>query len=236
MLIHDGQTRELKSDLTLGGILAFIAGGVNSAGYLAYGYFSANMTGNVSMVSELLSVRHFQAAGAFCAIVGMFILGAFVATSLIQAGKSRGYSNIYALTLIVEAVVLALAGLWVSLSFDHINGLALVSVLSFSMGVQNAASTRISESRVRSTHVSGIATDIGVGLALLTGEVSRSQRTMVLERLRLHAVTIASFALGGIAGALTFETVQGLAFCLFSGALVLLSIRYIRIGKRSVDS
>ena len=90
MLIHENENRSDGADLLLACLLAFIAGGVNSVGFIAYGYFSANMTGNVSLVSETLSVWELRTAFAFSAIVLMFILGAFLASLFIQAGKRKG--------------------------------------------------------------------------------------------------------------------------------------------------
>ena len=105
MLVHEGDSRTSKIDLLLAAVLAFVAGGVNSAGFLAFGYFSANMTGNVSMISDHMSVREFSAALAFLMIVVMFVLGAFSASLFIEIGKQRRLANIYALTLLSEAAL-----------------------------------------------------------------------------------------------------------------------------------
>lgn len=229
MLIHENENRSDGADLLLACLLAFIAGGVNSVGFIAYGYFSANMTGNVSLVSETLSVWELRTAFAFSAIVLMFIFGAFLASLFIQAGKRKGRSNIYALTLISEAVMLVLLGVFVSLLPDSVNGSVVVGLLALTMGVQNAASTRISGSRVRTTHVSGLATDIGVGLAsLCSSEQGAGFRLEVRTRLRLHGATVSSFIAGGVAGALSYSTIQGLTFCLFGAVLFGLGARYLK--------
>lgn len=226
MLIHEGDTRTPAVDLLLASILAFVAGGINSVGFLAYGYFSANMTGNVSLVSELLSGWQLRAAAAFFTIVLMFIIGAFLASMFIQVGKRQQLRTVYALTLGVEGAILMLVGICVSVQPDALNGFVVVGLLALSMGIQNAASTRISGSRVRTTHVSGLATDIGVGLALLWGTRGDAQRSEISVRLRLHAVTIFAFAAGGIVGALMYTSFQGLAFCLFAGMLFALCAIY----------
>jgi len=231
MLVQEGATRTLATDLLLAASLAFVAGGVNSAGYLAFGYFSANMTGNVSLISDHISTRQFAIALAFMAIVAMFILGALAASSFIQIGKARGLRNIYALTLLAEAALLMGVGVAAYGSARPVSGLTIVGLLSFAMGIQNAASTRISLSRVRTTHVSGIATDIGVGLAMLLGEGDHHQRREIAGRLKLHSVTITSFLAGGVAGVLSYNTIDGLAFCAFSIVLFGLCMRYV--GRRA---
>lgn len=227
MLIREGDTRTASIDILLAATLTLVAGGVNSAGFLAYGYFSANMTGNVSMLSDMLSARQVDAALAFLVIIAMFILGAFIASLFIQAGKRRQLRNIYALTLAAEACLLLAVGVALGTRMVASSGILVVGVLSLTMGVQNAASTRISGSRVRTTHVSGIATDIGIGLATLLGAEPGTVRPDVVQRLWLHLVTIVSFALGGVLGVVGFQALGGGAFCLMALFLFALSARYM---------
>ncbi|RFZ82464.1 DUF1275 domain-containing protein [Shinella sp. WSJ-2] len=227
MLIHEGDTRTHAIDVMLASILSVVAGSVNSAGFMAYHFFSANMTGNISMASELLAISQFDAAISFLTIVVMFILGAFTASVLIEVGKRRQRRNIYALTLIVEAAILVLVGLTLSGTTALPNGTVLVGLLSFTMGIQNAASTRISGSRVRTTHVSGVATDIGVGLAMLASGQA-NEKTAVLRRLSLHLATVAAFAVGGILGVIGYQHFGSMAFSLFAVPLIVLSVLYLR--------
>lgn len=228
MLVHEGDSRTSTIDLLLAAVLAFVAGGVNSAGFLAFGYFSANMTGNVSMVSDHLSISELRAALAFLMIVVMFVLGAFSASLLIEIGKQRRLANIYALTLLSESALLMAVGIYAAASGETANGITIAGLLSFTMGIQNAASTRISGSRVRTTHVSGIATDIGVGLALLIGGRASPERTQIIRRLTLHAATVAAFLIGGIAGVLGYKALGGVVFCAFPVVLLALCARYLR--------
>lgn len=228
MLIQEGDKRTPATDLMLASILAFVAGGVNSAGYMAYRYFSANMTGNVSMASELIAISQLDAALGFLAIVMAFILGAFLASILIEIGKRHKRDNIYALTLIVEAGLLLLVGLTFALSTHPPNGILMVGLLAVTMGIQNAASTRISGSRVRTTHVSGVATDLGVGFAMLLSRSSSVEKAVTVLRLKLNLATIASFALGGVLGVVGFQQLGGMTFCVFAMPLIVLSVRYLR--------
>ena len=55
MLIHAGRDRPVTFDLQLAVWLSLAAGAVNAAGFRALGFFSANMTGNVSSMSEGLA-------------------------------------------------------------------------------------------------------------------------------------------------------------------------------------
>lgn len=228
MLIHEGDKRTPATDLMLASSLALVAGGVNSAGYMAYHYFSANMTGNISMASDLLAVGRFEGALAFLTVVVMFIFGAFVASVLIEIGKRRSRANIYALTLVVEAAILIAVGLRAALSPVPPNAVLMVGLLSMTMGIQNAASTRISGSRVRTTHVSGVATDLGVGLAMLIGRGRSAENAAIRLRLKLYSTTIVCFTIGGMLGVLGHEYLGGASFVALAAPLLLLSALYIK--------
>ena len=129
---------------------------------------------------------------------------AAVSTLVIGMGKRRGYPGIYALVILLEAVLLAClegVALWLQ---PRLGIPALVLGLAFLMGLQNAVVTRISDARVRTTHVSGMATDIGIELALLLdgwrGRTAGGEGESVRGRLRLHLETICSFFVGGVVG------------------------------------
>ena len=234
MLIHEGDQRAPTADLILGASLAFVAGGVNSAGYLAYNFFSANMTGNVSIASEFLTLNQPSLALSFAVIVLTFIFGSFAASLLIEFGKAHKLQNVYALTLIIEASILVAASFSLKLTSNSESGVVLVSLLSFTMGIQNAASTRISGSRIRTTHVSGAATDLGVGLAILLTGSQRSEKAALVQRLKLYSLTIICFGLGGVAGVISHKLLSGMSFSLFSLPLIAMSAKYLWSRKSSV--
>ncbi|EJB05979.1 uncharacterized membrane protein YoaK (UPF0700 family) [Rhizobium sp. BK619] len=227
MLIKEGESRTLRKDILLASSLAFVAGGVNSAGYLGFGYFSANMTGNVSLISDHVSAGDLYLAAAFLGIVAMFVAGAFTAALFIQIGKRRRLTAIYALTLLAEAALLMGVGLYALRAGPSVSGIGTVGAISFAMGIQNAASTRISGSRVRTTHVSGIATDIGVGLAQVLEPSDAHAGRHTRDRLLLHSATVGSFLVGGTIGVLCYHVAGGAVFCAFSIVLLLVCVRYL---------
>ena len=128
--------------------------------------------------------------------------------------------------MVAEAALLTLlgcAGIWLPAST---RGPVLVFGLSFLMGLQNAIVTRISDARVRTTHISGMATDIGielgclVDLALRHGSVAEARAYW--DKLGLHGITIFSFCAGGVLGVMAYKAVG--ALLLLGAAAVLFSI------------
>ncbi|MEO5757645.1 MAG: YoaK family protein [Mesorhizobium sp.] len=222
MLVREGDQRTTDIDIRLAALLAAVAGALNAAGFQASGFFSANMTGNVSALSDHLGLAQFGLALLFCALVVAFIVGAFVSGLLIEAGRKRGVRAIYAYSITLEACLLVALGSADILLPSAQSGSVLALGLSFVMGLQNAATTRISDARVRTTHVSGMATDIGLGLAMLASKAP--QRTEAVSRLRLHSSTILSFLAGGVVGVVVYLAIGGWLLLLCGAVLFVIAL------------
>lgn len=224
MLVRQGEERSNGVDQRLAAVLAAIAGALNAAAFHAVGFFSANMTGNASSFSDRLSTGQFGAAVWFLGIILLFVLGAATSTLLVNAGSRRGMRSIYAISILAEGGLLSLLGL-AEVGFPSLRqGALLILGLAFLMGIQNAVVTRISNSRVRTTHISGMATDIGIELGILIdvifGREPRKDAQGYLDRLRLHLVTISAFMLGGVAGVALYLLIGSWLF-VASGLLLL---------------
>jgi uncharacterized membrane protein YoaK (UPF0700 family) len=228
MLIRQGEARNPRLDRRLAFTLAAVAGSLNAAAFYAVGFFSANMTGNVSSLSSLLALGQWRRGLGYLIVVLTFIGGATVSTLVIDAGLRRAIVTIYARVVLVEAgllLVLCVA----RLILERAHGVPLLIMgLSFLMGLQNAIVTHISDARVRTTHVSGMSTDIGIGLARLM-TLSRDEavvdaRLAVAAKLHLHIGTIASFLVGGILGVMAYHSVGDLSFAISALPLVAVAI------------
>lgn len=196
--------RSNSADTRLACTLAAAAGALNTAAFEIVGFFSANMTGNVSLLSDHLAKASLGPGLFFLSIVLLFIAGSVFSTLMINAGHRRNIRTIYAFVILIEGIALITLGI-IENHFPPLSpGVVLILSLSFLMGLQNAVVTRISNARVRTTHVSGTATDIGIELAMLfevlRRKVSPKDAPIWLGRLRLHCLTLLSFLVGGIAG------------------------------------
>jgi uncharacterized membrane protein YoaK (UPF0700 family) len=99
----------------------------------------------------------------------------------------------------------------------------LVTVLLFAMGLQNGLVATISGGVVKTTHLTGLLTDLGIEIALLLRAEERPKETLQFK-LRLHLLILASYLLGGLLGGLVFLRVQFNAFYLASFVLSLLIV------------
>lgn len=232
MLISQGAARNERINLNLACSLALIAGSLNAAAFYAVGFFAANMTGNVSALSDHLATAQWGPGLFFLAIVVTFIVGATVSSLLVNAGRRRGIAGIYAYSILLEAGLLALLGLadiWLLMIWRPP---LLTLGLAFLMGLQNATVTRISDARVRTTHVSGMATDIGIELGIaidiLRGQEPDAHAAENRSRLKLHAWTIAAFLLGGVIGVIVYRAIGGYLLLVCAALLLLIALGGIR--------
>ena len=213
MLRTDSHQRTLAQNRQLAWTLAYVAGAVNAGGFLAIGWYTSHMTGILSTVADKLALGELQEALAAAVILACFILGAALSTTLITFGRRRRLRSRYAVALILQALLLLLFGYLgarhVRIAVHQFN-ISLAVLLSLIMGMQNATVTKISGASVRTTHMTGIMTDLGIELSRLfyinVREDKRAGRVVAnRDRLRLHGLILFAFFNGAILGVLGFK-------------------------------
>ena len=154
MFRHEGADRSDSLNRGVAGYLAFIGGYVNSMGLVQLGTVTSHVTGNVAHAA-LAGVRAGAASVLSPALLVMtFFIGAFAASLLLESKRIGQTSSRYGVALTFEAAVLV--AFFVS---EH------ASLLSFAMGMQNSLVTRLSDAIVRTTHLTGVITDLGIEAA-----------------------------------------------------------------------
>ncbi|MCD6076439.1 MAG: hypothetical protein K0R89_377 [Ramlibacter sp.] len=204
--------RTTQANIRLGAFLAFVAGAINAGGLLAVGQYTSHMTGVLSSVADHLVLGQLTLAAAAAGAIAAFVGGAMTTAVLVNWGLRRRLHSAYGLPLFLEAVALLVFGV-AGASIHHFAPLFVpltVLLLCFIMGLQNAVITKISRAEIRTTHVTGLVTDIGIELGKLLYINPRDSADPVLAnrgKLRIHTLLVCSFFVGGIAGALGFKYV-----------------------------
>ena len=197
-----GRVRTAHANRHLGLALAFVAGAINAGGFLAVSQYTSHMTGIVSAMADHLALGTFGLAAAGLGALLSFVLGAACSALLIHTSRRRAMQCEYALPLLLEAALLLCFGL-LGARLALVDGLFVpltVSLLAFIMGLQNAVISTLSNAEIRTTHVTGIVTDIGIELGKLADGAPRAP-----GRLRLLCLLVLFFFGGGVAGALGFK-------------------------------
>ncbi|HEX5737984.1 MAG TPA: YoaK family protein [Hydrogenophaga sp.] len=222
--------RTPQTDLKLGTVLAFVAGAANAGGFLAVGQYTSHMTGILSSVADHAVLGQFALALGGLGALLAFLLGAMTTAWMVNWGLRRQLRSAYGLPLLLEAALLLVFGLFgaaIGLMTAVFLPLTVV-LLCFIMGLQNAVITKISRAVIRTTHITGLLTDLGIELGKLLYVNRHPDQQPVRanrDRLRVHGQLIASFFVGGLAGALGFKYLGYVSTVPLAAMLLLLVMR-----------
>lgn len=202
--------RTAGANLRLGCMLCGVAGATNAGGFLAVGQYTSHMSGILSSVADNFVLGQLQLAAAGLALLAAFIGGSMTTAWIVNWSQRRQMRSAFARPLLVEAALLLIFGLF-GTGINHFAGLFVpltVLLLCFIMGLQNAVITKVSHAEIRTTHVTGLLTDLGIELGkLFYFNHGPFPKKVVANRhkLRIHALLVTSFFTGALVGAFGFK-------------------------------
>ncbi len=242
LLTVAGPERSPRHNVQLAALLALNAGVLNSVGFVAVAVYTSHMTGLTAAVADDLALGGTAVALTGLLAIGTFVAGAAACAALFNWGRRRGLRGRYANVLVLEALLILLFGLLAEeLAWRH-RDLVFVAVLCFTMGMQNAIITKISGAQIRTTHVTGMVTDIGIEM----GKMAYVSRTPGLppvvpdrRKLAMLSLLVGLFYGGGVLGAMGyvgfgFVTLVPLALVLLAAAAAPLAADVRRHWRRDV--
>lgn len=223
--------RSRSDNVRLGAGLAFVAGATNAGAFLAVGQYTSHMTGIFSTLTDAVALSRWPIAAVSAAALVAFLAGAATTAILVNAGRRRGLSSAFALPLLLEALLLLAFGAFgARLTASHALLVpATVILLCFTMGLQNAVITKISNAVIRTTHVTGMVTDLGIELGKLV-YANRLQGAHVepvradREKMGVLTLLLVAFFAGGLLGAIGFQNFGYIATVPLAALLGALSI------------
>lgn len=174
--------------------LSAVAGMVNVVGFLGFEHQGlGHLTGATSQLGIALTGLDWRSIGHLWGLLLAFCAGATFSGLVIQDQQLR-IGRRYGLMLLIECALLLLA---IPLfEQQHIAG---AWVAAAACGIQNALATTFSGAIIRTTHLTGMFTDLGIGLGhLLRG------LPLAMHRLTLSGLIISGFLAGSMLGAVLF--------------------------------
>jgi uncharacterized membrane protein YoaK (UPF0700 family) len=180
-----GRVRSDPADRHLAYILTFVAGAANAGGFLAVQQYTSHMSGIVSSMADSFALGDVKFVLSGLAAFASFVAGAAVSAILVNWGRRQSLQSEYAFPIMIEALLLLCFGLMGS-NLSQREWLfvpATVMLLCFIMGLQNAVITKLSNARIRTTHVTGMTTDMGIELGkLLYWNIARDDTARPMVR------------------------------------------------------
>jgi uncharacterized membrane protein YoaK (UPF0700 family) len=215
-------------------VLSFLSGSVNVGGFLACNRFVTHVTGFATLFGLDFAHGDYDRAVGILSVPLYFLIGAMTSAYLIDRRFHRGLPPRYAWVMGLVALFLCLVvvlgtcdafgefGEPMRLKRDYF----LLSFLCAASGLQNAAITTSTGAAVRTTHLTGITTDLAIGLVRAHSVRSRKDRyKREMRNNWLRVGTLGAFMGGSVLGAFLFIKLKYLGFILPAGlALYELSI------------
>lgn len=243
---REGSAQGRRQNALLAMLLAAVAGSVNAMGFYLLGTHTSHVSGKVAELGEALAQGRGGLALAAARLLLAFFLGAVSCSLLLDAARTRTRGR-HTAALLLEALTLAGVALG-ALEPGSVSPSVLGGGLCYAMGLQNALVTRVSGAVVRTTHVTGMVTDLGIELVRMGTWVRDHARgggvralprvlrallfAVEFERAWLHAFLLSSFLAGCVAGGMLFARHGALALavpCTLLLALIALDWRPRRV-------
>lgn len=200
------------------------------------GSFTSHVTGSIGRLANDIAEWQFAASVSALSLVLAFFFGAVVASLILEPSKMAPVASRYGMALGAEAGLLALFVFVAGLSrATHPRILdAQAALLCAAMGMQNSLVTRLSGAVVRTTHLTGVMTDLGIETARWyrwqqarilrrNGPISSNAPPPALGRIWLLCTIIAAFVAGAAAGAILTFRASRWAMCFPAAAVGLAS-------------
>lgn len=200
-----------------------MAGAANAGGFFALGAYTYHMTGYLSQLADNLVLWNLRLAGTSLLAIAAFIAGAACSSILVNWARAHDARQQYALPLAVQGLfLLCFSGGGIFMT--EAGRLFSLWCLCFIMGMQNATITKISGARIRTTHASGMITDIGIEIGRAAFGAMAPRRGVQFDRFKLRILVqlVGAFLLGGLVGAFGYGR-YGFVFSVPLG-LVLLAL------------
>jgi len=209
MFRHKGKNRNFAQDLRLATLLSFVAGLVNITGVLAVKTLTTNVTGHFAFFSEEIIKHDYTAAITFFVFTVLFLVGSFTSSFLEELVTKKNPQLSHIIPISLEMIVLVGVGIFgYQSNLSSLEGKLTAFFMLFAMGIQNSLVTNISKSTVRTTHLTGLFTDLGIELSQLFFYKKPEEVKKLKTRIFLRLSIITFFFGGCISGGIAYQFIE----------------------------
>lgn len=219
-----------RHHLQLAIFLSFVAGLVNVCSFLSLQKFTTNVTGHFALFVEEILKNDFKMALIFFCFVISFFLGSFVSNMLVEIINRINETFKYTIPVAIESILIFIAGS-AYLLYEPKNPDYIAMLLLFCMGLQNSLVTKVSNSVVRTSHLTGLFTDLGIEVSQLFFIKNHFKRTKIKLSIQLRLTIITFFFLGGLVGGAMYSWI-GLRTFWIASVILIITLLYDIIKKQ----
>ena len=222
MFRHRGKARTFRHNFKLAAFLSFTAGLVNICGVLSLGVLTTNVTGHFAYFAEGALKKDALYSVYFLFYILAFLLGSFISSFVTELLIDKQRASPHSAVMFMEIFILLMLGMWGDAFISAgVSKPFIACILLFAMGLQNSLVTKISNSTVRTTHLTGLFTDLGIELSQLFFYKEKDERKQLWRSIGLHGSIIVFFFSGCVTGGFLYA---GLKFKILLIAVATLTI------------
>jgi len=223
--------------------MAFQAGLLNMGGFIAFQRFVSHITGFASFFGRDIGTGNYGHALGMLAVPVLFLIGSMISGQLVDIRLKKGLKPFYYIAfgaifiLVLATLVGGIVGMYGQFgeSFERGRNYFPLALLCLACGIQNATITSVSRSVVRTTHLTGLTTDLGIGIIrVLNGRRSEAPGQDEVHANLMRAGLILSFGLGSVAGGYAFTLYEYGGFLLpaFTSGNIFMITYYYQVFRR----
>jgi uncharacterized membrane protein YoaK (UPF0700 family) len=230
MLRKTKADRTLRENLMLASSTAMVSGITNVVGLVAFLAFTSNITGHVANLSKHIVEQNFSEIIVFLIWLLMFFLGAFISSFIVRSLEDRSYYRAHSIPIIIEIIVLLFVAIYGHNFYQETETEReiVIATILFSMGLQNSLVSTISGGLIKSSHLTGLFTDLGGEVAEWLHPSTRKTEA-VRDKIFVRFTVLGFYLLGGIIGGYFFNLYEfGIFYCI---PVILLTILYYDISE-----
>ena len=226
MFRHQGKNRTFLHNLRLATMLSLVAGIVNITGVLALKTLTTNVTGHFAFFAEEVMKHNYSAAMTFLLFTLFFLIGAFSSNFIAELLTKKKPQLYHVVPISLEILILIGIGIYGSPSdLSQTEGKLTAFFMLFAMGMQNSLVTKISQSTVRTTHLTGLFTDLGIELSQLFFYRKPEEIKKLKTNIFLRFSIITFFFIGCVGGGYVYQEIK-LKTLFVAGLALLIALLY----------
>lgn len=226
MLRKYSNHRTVQDNIKLGALTAFSAGMVNVASVIVFFSFTSNVTGYYAIFAQEMAKGNWYQGAVVLFWILLFLVGSMISNMIIIHGKGRFNTYLtHSIPLGLEILSILFVGIY--LDFFYKDSLQeteiLVGALLFAMGLQNGLTASISNSVVKTTHLTGLTTDFAILVSMFTKESNRHNKALV-DKFHLLLSIVVSYIFGGFVSGMSFAFLKNKTFFVVCFVLMIIGV------------
>ncbi|WCT14949.1 YoaK family protein [Mucilaginibacter jinjuensis] len=225
MLRQSKDDRSLQENLMLASSTAFVSGIINVAGMIAFLAFTSNITGHVANLANHIVEQNLREVVVFLIWLLMFFMGAFASNFIIRSLEHKSLYRAHATPVMIEIVILVLVAIYGNNFYKETRTERelVIAALLFAIGLQNSLVSIISGGLIKTSHLTGLFTDLGGELSKwLHPKTGKSE--IIKNKIYIRVTILTFYFIGGVAGGYFFDRFNFAIFYFIP--LILIAVLY----------